>query len=175
MNIPLGSGPADEEEGKGEEEAGGNGPDIEEVPDAAANANTFLEEHPAAKIVVVIDTHCLENGAFVYEGHSSPTYEACELKAVSSFMSRVHVKFSRTVTDPQGLYSKEYPSLPFKLAEEPCAQSPEHHPQYCLWLHRLCRDVATHIAGVVSLHIRPLMLSSPTHTLRGTVQMPWSP
>ena len=76
MNIPLGSGPADEEEGKGEEEAGGNGPDIEEVPDAAGNANTFLEEHPAAKIVVIIDTHCLKNGAFVYEGHSSPTYEA---------------------------------------------------------------------------------------------------
>ena len=73
------------------EEAKGSEPNIKEVPDPVVNTKTFLQEHPMAKIVVIIDTHCLENGAFVYTGSSPGTYEACSLKTVSPFEHRVCV------------------------------------------------------------------------------------
>lgn len=51
-------------------------------------AESFLEEFPYAKIVVIIDTHCLENGFFVWRGNSRKTYEACPLLAVSLMCCR---------------------------------------------------------------------------------------
>ena len=60
-------------------------------PDAAnassnpeTGAQAFLARYPTAKIVVVVDTHCLDsNGAFVYTGDSPDTYLACVLPTVS--------------------------------------------------------------------------------------------
>ena len=43
----------------------------------------FLREFPAAKIVVIIDTHCLDNGSFAYKGDSPGTYQGCGLLEVS--------------------------------------------------------------------------------------------
>jgi len=56
--------------------------DEEELANPTHEAKAFLKSHPMAKIVVVIDTHCLENGAFVYKGDSPVTYEACSLLEV---------------------------------------------------------------------------------------------
>jgi hypothetical protein len=43
----------------------------------------FLARHPTAKIIIVLDTHCLsENGAFIWKGHSTETYLFCCMKEV---------------------------------------------------------------------------------------------
>ena len=86
LNIPL-EGDVDDEA----EEAKEGEPDIREVPDPVVNTKTFLQEHPMAKIVVIINTHCLENRAFVYTGNSPGTYEACSLKTIGPFKRRVCV------------------------------------------------------------------------------------
>jgi hypothetical protein len=47
-------------------------------------AGDFLDCHPTAKIVVIIDTHCLEEtGGFIYKGNTPDTYEACSMEEVS--------------------------------------------------------------------------------------------
>ena len=45
-------------------------------------AARFLVDHPTAKIVVVVDTHCVENGSFVWKGAKSG-FEACGMDEVS--------------------------------------------------------------------------------------------
>ena len=50
--------------------------------DTSKAAETFLEEFPTAKIVVIIDSHCLENGFFVWNGDTKSSYQACPLLAV---------------------------------------------------------------------------------------------
>jgi len=47
-------------------------------------AEHFLNAHPMAKIVVIVDTHCLENGFFVWTGNSEDEYRACSLLEVST-------------------------------------------------------------------------------------------
>jgi hypothetical protein len=43
----------------------------------------FLARHPTAKIIIVLDTHCLsENGAFIWKGHSAETCLFCRMKEV---------------------------------------------------------------------------------------------
>lgn len=80
MNIPLGGS----KDGQAEV-VGRDGSGVEELSDPIATAKEFLMVHKLAKIVVVIDTHCLDNGAFVYTGDSPSTYQACSLDEVSSF------------------------------------------------------------------------------------------
>src|SRR5882757_2533625 len=46
-------------------------------------AERFLEEHPMAKIVIIIDTHSMENGFFIWTGNSPEDYRACSLLEVS--------------------------------------------------------------------------------------------
>lgn len=46
------------------------------VPDVAEE---FLKKRKTAKILFIVDTHCLENGCFVYEGDSPTEYRACTL------------------------------------------------------------------------------------------------
>ena len=48
-----------------------------------------------ARIVVIIDTHCLEEtGAFIYEGSVPDSYEACCMEEVSSVQSGVTVSIT---------------------------------------------------------------------------------
>lgn len=49
----------------------------------ALSARGFLKEHPTAKIVFIVDTHCVESGYFIYEGDTPATYRACSLYEVS--------------------------------------------------------------------------------------------
>ena len=44
----------------------------------------FLEKHTTAKIIVVVDTHSLSNGYFVWKGKSQDDYKACSLFEVSA-------------------------------------------------------------------------------------------
>jgi hypothetical protein len=41
-----------------------------EVTETPKAADRFLDEYPTAKIIVVIDTHCIENGYLVW-GHDA--------------------------------------------------------------------------------------------------------
>lgn len=45
-------------------------------------AEGFLKAHPMAKIVVVVDTHCLDNGSFVWKGATPTEYSSCTLLEV---------------------------------------------------------------------------------------------
>jgi len=48
-------------------------------------AARFLELHPTAKIVFIIDTHCLdETGSFIFIGNSPESYRACTMAEVST-------------------------------------------------------------------------------------------
>lgn len=44
-------------------------------------------KHTSAKIVVIVDTHCLENGQFVYKGNlkEPKSYEACYMRDVGAY------------------------------------------------------------------------------------------
>jgi hypothetical protein len=45
---------------------------------------SFLKMHPTAKIIVVVDTHCLqESGEFVWSGSGSTDFGVCMLRDVS--------------------------------------------------------------------------------------------
>jgi len=74
LDIPLG--------GSGEDD--GQNMDLDQLKDPEDAAKRFLKAYTMAKIVVVIDTHCLENGFFVWEGDSPTTYAACSLLEVSA-------------------------------------------------------------------------------------------
>lgn len=74
-----------EHRAEAEDEDGGTEDDgyRTETTDTSKPAEEFLEKHPTAKIVVVIDTHCLENGYFVWTGDSKGELQACSLLTVS--------------------------------------------------------------------------------------------
>ena len=55
--------------------------DYDVVNDPSA-AMAFLEARPMARIVVVIDTHCLDNGFFVYVGTDPVSLRGCSLLEV---------------------------------------------------------------------------------------------
>lgn len=56
---------------------------LEELMGDLRRALTFLGTHETAKIVVVIDTHCADNGFPMYAGNDSMSYQACSLFEVS--------------------------------------------------------------------------------------------
>ena len=49
-------------------------------PDVIAN---FLRMYDTAKIVFILDTHCAENGRFIYTGDNPQSYKACSLLEVT--------------------------------------------------------------------------------------------
>ena len=55
----------------------------EELMDPVVEARDFLVKHPLAKILIVIDMHCLENGAFVWKDNTPMSYQGCLLLEVS--------------------------------------------------------------------------------------------
>jgi hypothetical protein len=57
-------------------------PTVRELKEAGDYAVEFLQSGLAVKIVVIIDTHCIENGRFVWRGDSPANYEACSLPEV---------------------------------------------------------------------------------------------
>ena len=55
----------------------------EELMDLVVEARDFLAKHSLAKILIVIDIHCLENGAFIWKGNTPVSYQGCSLLEVS--------------------------------------------------------------------------------------------
>lgn len=45
-------------------------------------AALFLERHQLAKIVAVVDTHCLPDGDFIWAGNDANSYAGCTLDEV---------------------------------------------------------------------------------------------
>lgn|ERR1700679_431320 len=78
-----------------------------------SHAERFLKAYPMAKIVVVIDTHCLDNGTFVWKGATPVEYDSCTLLDVRvgithhPFNGLMLFRFSRTV--PPEASSSIYP------------------------------------------------------------------
>lgn len=60
-----------------------NEPVDEEDDDPMPTITDFLTTHPSAKIVVVVDTHCLqETGSFIWKGDKPEHYEPCTIEEV---------------------------------------------------------------------------------------------
>lgn len=54
------------------------------VKDPLGVLSTFLQKYNTAKIIFVLDTHCGDNGRFVYTGTTPETYAACSLIEVTN-------------------------------------------------------------------------------------------
>ena len=53
-------------------------------PLPSPEVTNFLDQHRTAKIIVVVDTHCIqETGGFLWYGHDANTYQSCSLYEVS--------------------------------------------------------------------------------------------
>lgn len=61
---------------------GFGGSDMQELKDPLNKVAAFLERYTSAKIIVIIDTHCLDGGFFAYKGSSPATYQGCSLEEV---------------------------------------------------------------------------------------------
>jgi hypothetical protein len=66
-----------------------------------SHVERFLKDHEMAKIVIVIDTHSMQNGSLVWTGDSAEEYRTCNLSEVSRilrslvyFASSCHHRFS---------------------------------------------------------------------------------
>ena len=53
------------------------------VEDPLGAISTFLRKYDTAKIIFILDTHCGDNGRFIYKGNTPKTYEACTLHEVT--------------------------------------------------------------------------------------------
>lgn len=78
---------------------------LQKVDTPMKEVKAFLRKYESAKIVVIIDTHCLENGRFVWTGDSPTTYQACDLHSVSYSVSH-KIQLANTHEDFKGLHSK---------------------------------------------------------------------
>ena len=69
----------------------------------ATGAAEFLAAHATAKIVVIIDTHCIEeSGSFLWRGDKPKDYEACgmdEVGNVYSEISSTHLTYIQLIRD----------------------------------------------------------------------------
>ena len=61
--------------------------DLYERSKDISHAEHFLKTHKEAKILVIIDTHCLDNGSSVWTGATAHEYRACSLLEVELFGS----------------------------------------------------------------------------------------
>ena len=66
-------------------------------------AERFLEAHPMAKIVVVVDTHCLDNGTFVWKGATPSEYTSCTLLEVCAHPPVTQL-MAQHLADAEGLH-----------------------------------------------------------------------
>ena len=65
----------------------------------------FLTYYPTAKIVIILETHCLENSRFVWTGESPDSYQACSLLEVRS--DCITQPLADVFADPKRLRPKE--------------------------------------------------------------------
>lgn len=57
----------------------------QKLPETFPEIDNFMIQHPSAKIVLVVDTHCLQDsGAFICSGDGPKSYAPCTLWEVSA-------------------------------------------------------------------------------------------
>ena len=98
-------------------------------------AVSFLAENPTAKIIVVVDTHCLDNGKFVWMGANTNNYQACDMDEVSVIYPYTITLLSHPFEDNQGLHPQAGPEVHVHSGQV-CPQSQEYHHQPHLWSNR---------------------------------------
>ena len=97
-------------------------------------AERFLQHHSTVKIVVIVDTHCVENGYFAWNKNGGGDYESCSLFEVSSStLSFSPFRTLMTSIDPPRLYSpwRLQISIGCKRYTNPQPQNPDCEP--CMW------------------------------------------
>jgi len=90
----------------GAEDAKADGAEDEayDVVNDPGAAMAFLKARPMARIIIVVDTHCLENGFFMYVGDSPVSLMGCALLEVCPALNHpsdgphIHARSSRTVS-----------------------------------------------------------------------------
>ena len=105
----------------------------EEVLDAIAEAKDFLARYTTAKIIVVIDTHCVENGAFLWTGDSSVTFQSCSLLEAGLLRIALRWPQADTSTDTPRLHPTRGLPVPLECTWYPKAQAQEYHPESGMW------------------------------------------
>ncbi|KAF9646686.1 hypothetical protein BDM02DRAFT_3188658 [Thelephora ganbajun] len=97
-------------------------------------AERFLGTHSMAKIIIVIHTHCLNNGFFVWTGDSPETYHACSLlEGIFKYLSNA-----------EGTPSHNHKSLILNLA---CGNSISQVCARSKLLDSHCADVVLSLAN----------------------------
>lgn len=92
----------------------------------------FLEFYPTAKIITIIETHCLENGCFVWSGKSPTTYQACQLIEVGSSCVPPRPLID-VFADSEGLHAKQRLPIPLRRKRHSTALSPQPRPKPFVW------------------------------------------
>ena len=59
----------------------------EKAEDPYSVVSAFLKQYDTAKIVFIVDTHCGDNGRFVYTGRKPTKYKMCSLKEVAHIIT----------------------------------------------------------------------------------------
>lgn len=141
------------------------------VTDSSNAAEDFLKDYGAAKIIVVIDTHSLENGYFVWRGANPDDLSACSLLEVSPRNSR---NFRPNVAaDPQRLHSTGGVSVHLQRRGHPntFAQVPDH--KLVVWIiHQPRWSSQRNAPGVGFAPDAYSQLSLIRSPVLGTAQMP---
>ena len=75
-----------------------------EIMDNSQAAEDFLEQHPMAKIITVIDTHCNDKGDLLWKEDTKGKQNVCTLEDVSVVCCRSSP--SNIPPDPEGLHPR---------------------------------------------------------------------
>jgi hypothetical protein len=147
LDIPLGGTPSSAARSNNAQ----LDPDTKELSGKpATQAKKFLHKHPTAKIVIIIDTHCLENGAFVWNGNSPTSYEACSLYEVSAAYNLTSSP-PHLPLDPARLYPKGGISVYNRSGCRTRPPPQESHRKPCMWSVGHLRVLTPFVAPAVSL------------------------
>lgn len=96
----------------------------------------FLEMHPLARIIVVVDTHCFqESGGFIWMGHDTDTYLGCTLWEVSSGLPQIALggmaNMYSFIAD-EGLPPRNARAVPIRGRGIPYSHTPQHCSEPCV-------------------------------------------
>lgn len=92
----------------------------------------FLNRYRTAKIIIVLDTHSIDNGSFAWTGDSPDTYLGCTLNEVSVLRSHSS-KFPHASADPRRMSPGCDISISQQIREVSSPFTQVHHSEPGLW------------------------------------------